>query len=72
MDTQTKIQLWFMHGGAPPDFLLAVREFVNSVFAERWIGQSGPTAWRARSPDLNPLHLYLWGSLKPTVFCYMN
>lgn len=59
-DLQARSQLWFMHDGAPPHFLLAFREFLNNLFPERWMGRGGPTAWSAPSSDLNPLHFYLW------------
>ena len=48
VDLQTRIQAWFMHYGAPAHFLLAVREFLNTVFPGQWIGRGGPTAWPAR------------------------
>jgi hypothetical protein len=50
-----------MHDGVPAHFLLAVRELLNNVFPEQRLGQGGPTACPVRSPDLNPLHFYLWG-----------
>jgi len=57
---QTRLRLWFMLGCAPPHFLLEIREFLNNVFPEQWIGRGGPTAWPARSADLNLLFfLYL-------------
>jgi hypothetical protein len=37
------------------------------VFPEQWIGQGGPTAWTAPSPDLNPIDFYTWGHLQSTV-----
>ena len=59
-DLQAKSQLWFMHDGFPPHFLLASREFLNTLFPEQWMGRGGPTALPARSPDLNPLDFHLW------------
>jgi hypothetical protein len=38
VDVQARIHLWLIHYGAPPHFLLAVREFLNRVFQEQWIG----------------------------------
>jgi hypothetical protein len=38
------------------------------VFPEYWIGRSGPTAWPARSPDLNPLDFRLRRHPKSTVY----
>ena len=43
-DLQARSQLWFMHDGVPPLFLLAFREFLNNLFPERWMGRGGPTA----------------------------
>jgi hypothetical protein len=53
---QTRITLWFTHNnGAPLDHFLAVRELLNNVLPEQWIGQGGPAAWPAHSSHLNPL-----------------
>ena len=32
------------------------------------MGHLGPVPWPARSPDLNPLDLFLWGHLKTLVY----
>jgi hypothetical protein len=56
-----------MYDGTAPHFLLAVREFLNKVFPEQWIGRGGPTAWPAPSTDFIPLHFYLWAHLQSTV-----
>jgi hypothetical protein len=53
VDVQIRMHLWFMPDGAPPHFLPTVQEFLNSVFLAQWMGQGGPTAWPAHSPDLN-------------------
>jgi hypothetical protein len=47
-----------MHDGALPHFLSAIYEFLNNMFLEQWIGQGGPVAWSAHSPDLNPINFY--------------
>jgi len=65
---QTRINLWFMHDAVPPHFLLAVREFLRYVCPEQWIRQSGPTAWPARAPELNPIYFYLCRHMKSTVY----
>jgi hypothetical protein len=49
-------------------FCRAVRDVLSNTCHDRWIGRGGPTAWRPRSPDLNPLDFYLWGHLKPVVY----
>ena len=63
VDPQTMVHVWWCSA----IFLLAVREFLNSVFPEQWVGRGGPTAWPALSPDLFTSHLYLWRHLKSTV-----
>ncbi|CAK1580733.1 unnamed protein product [Parnassius mnemosyne] len=52
---------WFQHDGAPPHFVRFVRERLNELFDDRWIGRLGPHAWPPRSPDLTPLDFFLWG-----------
>jgi hypothetical protein len=67
VDLQTRLYLSFMHDAAQHIFLLAVREFLNNVFPEQWIGRDGPTEGPVPSTDLCLLHLHLWGHLKSTV-----
>ena len=57
-----------MHDGAPPRFSRVARQFLNQHFANKWIGRGGPSAWPARSPDLNPLDFHLWEHLKSIVY----
>ena len=49
VELQTRIHLWFVHDGAPPHFLLAVREFLNNVLPEQWMEGCWPRAWSALS-----------------------
>ena len=42
----------FQQDGAPAHFLLAVKEFLNQKFPDRWFGRGGPVVWAARSPDI--------------------
>lgn len=65
---QTRRDMWFMHDGAPPHFSLIVRDHLNHIFHNRWIGRGGPYSWPSRSPDLNPLDFFLWGHLKSLVY----
>ena len=37
-----RANMWFMHDGAPPHFRITVRDYLNFVFPERWIGRAGP------------------------------
>ena len=64
----TSGQLWFMHDGAPPHWSTAVRNWLNDIFDQQWIGRGGPMSWPARSPDLTPCDFYLWGDLKRRVY----
>jgi hypothetical protein len=38
---------WLMHDGAPPYFLLIVRQHLNQTFGEHWAGYGGPVNWPA-------------------------
>lgn len=63
-----RMQMWYMHDGAPPHFNRIVRQHLTNVFGPRWIGRGGPVLWPPRSPDLNPLDFYFWGHLKEVVY----
>lgn len=65
---QQNQRLFFQQDGAPPHFLRAVRDFLNTVFPNRWIGRRGAIEWPPRSPDLTPLDYFLWGYLKSKVY----
>lgn len=56
--------MFFMQSGFPPYFSLHVRVYLDRVCSGRWIGRGGPVYWPPRSPDLNPLHYFLWRYLK--------
>ena len=43
---------------------LAVRQFLNDTFPERWIGRDGPIPWPPRSPDITPLDFFPVGLCK--------
>jgi hypothetical protein len=45
-----------------------VRDVLNNVYRDRWIGRRRPVAWPPRSPDWNPLDFYLWEHLKSLVY----
>ena len=51
-----------------PQFGNAVRGHLTATFDARWIGNGGPTAWPARSPDLTCLDFFLWGCMKSVVY----
>jgi hypothetical protein len=60
--------MWFQHDGAPAHFAVAVRQFLDARYPNRWIGRAGPIAWPPRSPDMTPLDFYLWGHVKSLVY----
>ena len=57
----------FQQDGAPTHFWTVVRNYLNVVFNNRWIGRRGTIEWLARSPGLTPLG-FLWGYLKSKVY----
>lgn len=60
--------IYYQQDGAPPHFARTVRNYLNEVFPNRWIGRRGAIEWPARSPDLTPLDYFLWGYLKSKVY----
>lgn len=52
--------LIFMQDGAPPQFAIVVREWLNIHFPGKWMGRRGQYEWPARSPDLIPCDVFLW------------
>ena len=61
---QVRHRLWFQHDGASAHFALDVREYLNNVFPNRWIGRGGPLQWPPHSPDLTPMDFFIWGEKK--------
>lgn len=59
---------WFQQDGASPHFSVDVRNYLNEVFQDRWIGRRGTIEWPARSPDLSPLDFFFWGHLKNIIY----
>lgn len=58
----------FQNDGCPAHYARAVRDHLDRVFPNRWIGRNGPVLWPARSPDLTPLDFHVWGRLKDLVY----
>lgn len=61
-------RIWYQQDGAPPHYLVTVRQYLDGIFPNRWIGRRGTIEWPARSPDLSPLDFFLWGYLKSKVY----
>jgi hypothetical protein len=64
-------RIHFQQDGAPSHCLEEVREYLNTRFPGRWIGQAAPIAWPPRSPDLTLLDFFLWGFVKDRVFVHL-
>jgi hypothetical protein len=54
-------ELRFMQDGAPAQFSLVTRRYLNWKFPGQWTGRGGPIAWPPHSSDLNPLDFCSWG-----------
>lgn len=62
------VPLYFQQDGAPAHFALVVRQYLNTIFPNRYISRGGPVNWPPRSPDLTPLDFSIWGILKDEVY----
>jgi hypothetical protein len=54
-----RARMWFMHDRAPAHLGRAVRDVINNIYYDRWIGRGGPAAWPPRSPDFTTMDFYL-------------
>jgi hypothetical protein len=57
----------FQQDGAPPRWSLTVKEFLDKMFHDRWIGHDGPILWPPQSLDITPLDFLLWGFVRQSV-----
>ena len=53
-----------MQNGAPVHFANDIHKWLHDHLLDRWIGRRGAHEWPARSPDLTPCDLFLWGRLR--------
>ena len=61
------MNMWMQHDGEPPDYAICLRQVMNEIFDEKWIGRGDPVAWLPRSPDLTPPDYFLWDFVKERV-----
>ncbi|PRD25111.1 UNVERIFIED_CONTAM: hypothetical protein NCL1_41851 [Trichonephila clavipes] len=59
--------------GAPPNWRLSVRDWLNITVPNQWIGRKEPPdktciAWPPCSPDLMSCDFYMWGLIKDCVY----
>jgi len=47
--------------GTPAHNAIIVKQYLDEIFPNRWICTYGVIPLPARSPDLTPLDLFLWG-----------
>lgn len=59
---------WFQHDGDPADFNRNVRNHLDAVYSQHWIGRGGPGPWPPRSPDLTCLEFFFWGDIKTMAY----
>ncbi|CAI6348722.1 unnamed protein product [Macrosiphum euphorbiae] len=64
----TRENMYFQLDGAPAHNAIIVKNYLNEIFPNRWIGTNGVIPWPARSPDSTPLDFFLWGHLKNVVY----
>lgn len=62
--------IWFQQDGAPPHWSRAVRNQLNQMFPQRWIGRGGPTNMPPRSPDLTVMDYFVWSWIKNDVYSH--
>ncbi|KZC05411.1 hypothetical protein WN55_05441 [Dufourea novaeangliae] len=54
--------MWLQHDGCPAHDDRRVRDALNELYPNKWIGRGGLVSWPPRSPDLTPLDSFLWGA----------
>lgn len=64
--------MWYQQDGCPAHYARTVREFLDREYPDRWIGRGGTISWPARSPDLNPIDFFYWGTIKEKVYSKTN
>ena len=65
---QCPIDIIFQQDGVPCHYAVVVRNFLNLVFLQSWIGRKCPVAWPPRSCDLTPMDFSEWGIVRDLVF----
>lgn len=58
--------LWFQQDGAPPQFGINGREYLDEIFSGRWIERRGTIEGPPRSQTKR--HYFIWGYLKDKVY----
>lgn len=61
-------EIWFQQDGAPPHWAREVRNQLDVIFPQRWIGRGGPINMPPRSPDLTVMDYFVCGWIKDDVY----
>ncbi|PRD19029.1 UNVERIFIED_CONTAM: hypothetical protein NCL1_58654 [Trichonephila clavipes] len=61
-------RMWFQHDGAPAHFSRNVRNHLDTVYGQHWIGRGAPVPWPPRSPELSCLDFFFSGHIKSLVY----
>ena len=68
VDLATRQWMWVQLDDVEPHYARIVREFLNNMYLQRWIGRAGPVSWPARAPAMTSLDFFLWGFIKDKVY----
>jgi len=60
--------MWWQPDGCPAHFDRNVRDHLNQVFPNRWIGRGGPRPWPPRSAEITPPDFFLWGAMDRLIY----
>ena len=70
---QDQLNFIWQQDGAPPHWHNLLRDWLNDIITDLWIGRHGPDdriylQWPHRSPDCTPCDFFLWGFVKDKVY----
>lgn len=51
---------WMVYYGAPAQFSLDVKNYINRKFSNKLIGRAKPDEFPSGSPDFTPMDFILW------------
>ena len=58
----------YQQDGASPNFDNIIRDHLNDVFPNSWIGRGSPRIRAPHSPELMPFDFFAWGYIKAQVY----
>jgi hypothetical protein len=68
IDLHRRQNVWLQQDAVPPHFHRDVRRYLDTVYANKWIGRGSINPWPPRSPDIAPLDSFLWEMVKERVY----